>query len=84
MSAEEFENTPDNKTKRYMMMRSIMDYGMGVLYLGIGVVIFFAKEFAFNNDFALSVPAKIFGVLAAIYGLFRIYRGYKKNYFRES
>ena len=84
MSLEEFENTPDPKTKRYLMMRSITDYGMGFLYIGIGVIIFFAKQFNFNNDFALSVPAKLFAVLATVYGLFRIYRGYKKQYFKKS
>ena len=84
MSLEEFENTPDKKTRRYLMMRSITDYGMGAIYLGIGVLIFFAKEFKFNNDFALTTPAKAFAVLAAIYGLFRIYRGYKKQYYKKS
>ena len=43
MSLEEFENTPDRKTKRYMQMKSILDLGMGILYIGIGVIIFFAK-----------------------------------------
>ena len=82
MNLEEFENKPDPKTKRYMMMRSITDYGMGVLYIGIGMLIFFAKQFNFNNEFAISLPAKLFATLATIYGLFRIYRGYKKQYFK--
>ena len=30
-----------------------------------------------------STPAKIFAVLVIIYGAWRIYRGIKKNYFRE-
>ena len=83
MSLEEFENTPDSKTKRYMMMRSITDYGMGILYLGIGVMILFAKQLNFNNSFALSIPAKFLGGLAIIYGIWRIYRGFKKNYYRK-
>ncbi len=83
MSLEEFENTPDRKTKRYLMMRSFTDYGMGLMYIGIGMLIFFAKEFNFNNDFALSVPARLFAGLATIYGLFRIYRGYKKQYYKK-
>ena len=83
MSLEEFENTPDNKTKRYMMMRSITDYGMGTIYLAIGVIILFAKQFNFNNSFALSMPAKLFAGLAIIYGVWRIYRGYKKNYYKR-
>lgn len=83
MSLEEFEKTPDPKTRRYAMMRSISDYGMGILYIAIGVIIFFARQFKFNNDFVMSIPAKIFAVVAIIYGVWRMYRGYKKNYFRN-
>ena len=83
MSLEEFENTPDRKTKRFIMMRSITDFGMGAIYIAIGAIILFAKQLNFNNDFAMSVPAKIFAVLAIIYGSFRIYRGFRKNYFRS-
>jgi len=84
MSLEEFENTPDPKTRRYMMMRSITDYTMGVLYVGIGVFVMFAKQFNFQNEFATGTLAKVFAVLAIIYGVWRIYRGYKKNYFKNT
>ena len=83
MSLEEFETTQDPKTRRYMQMRSILDLGMGLLYLGIGVVIFFSKEFHLYNDFTESTPAKIFAVLVVIYGAWRIYRGLKKDYFKN-
>jgi uncharacterized membrane protein YqjE len=83
MSLEEFENTPDNKTKRYIMMRSITDLGMGFLYLAVGIIILFSKQFNFSNDFTASIPAKIFAVLVIIYGSWRIYRGIKKNYLRN-
>jgi hypothetical protein len=83
MSLEEFENTPDGKTKRYILMKSIMDFGMGFIYLGVGVVIFFAKEFHLYNNFTGSLAGKIFAVLVIIYGAWRIYRGIKKNYFKE-
>ena len=83
MSLEEFENTPDPKTKRFIMMRSITDFGMGAIYIAIGAIILFAKQLNFSSDFAMSVPAKIFAVLAIIYGSFRIYRGFRKNYFRS-
>lgn len=83
MSLEEFENAPDTKTKRYILMKSIMDFGMGFIYIGVGVVIFFSKEFHLYNNFTESTPAKIFAVLVIIYGAWRIYRGIKKDYFRE-
>lgn len=83
MSLEEFENTPDRKTRRYILMRSITDFGMGFLYVAIGMVIFFARQFNFQNVFMMSIPAKFFAALAIIYGAWRIYRGIKKNYYRE-
>lgn len=82
MSLEEFENTPDQKTKRYILMKSIMDLGMGFIYLGVGVVIFFAKQFHLYNNFTGSLTGKIFAVLVIIYGAWRIYRGIKKDYIK--
>jgi hypothetical protein len=83
MSLEEFENTPDNKTKRYVMMRSITDMGMGFIYVAVGIIILFAKQFNFSTDFTASVPAKIFAVLIIIYGSWRIFRGIRKKYYKE-
>lgn len=82
MSLEEFENTPDSKTRRYVLMRSITDLGMGIIYLAVGIVILLAKEFHFQNDFTMGVPAKIFAVMVIIYGSWRIYRGIKKKYLK--
>ncbi|HEY5367528.1 MAG TPA: hypothetical protein VIJ75_00930 [Hanamia sp.] len=82
MSLEEFENTPDRKTKRYILMRSITDLGMGFIYVGVGVFILFSKQFHFSSDFTGSIPAKIVSVMVIIYGLWRLYRGFQKKYFR--
>lgn len=84
MSLEEFEDTPDPKTRRYIIMRSITDFGMGFIYVGVGVVILLGKQFHFYSDFTMSIPAKIFAVLAIVYGSWRIYRGIKKNYFKQT
>jgi uncharacterized membrane protein YqjE len=84
MSLEEFEDTPDTKTKRYILMKSVMDFGMGFIYLGVGIVIFFSKEFHLYSNFTNGTPAKIFAVLVIIYGAWRIYRGIKKDYFKET
>lgn len=84
MSLEEFENTPDTKTRRYILMKSITDLGMGFIYLGVGIVILFAKQFHFYNNFTEGIPAKVFSVLVIIYGAWRIYRGIKKDYFKET
>jgi len=59
-----------------------MDYGMGVVILGFGVFFAFASKFGFNFTID-SFFRYFFAGLCALYGGFRIYRGYKKNYFSE-
>lgn len=83
MSLEEFEDNPDPKTKRYIGMKSIMDLGMGIIYIGVGIFILFAKKFNLNNEFVDSGMGKAFAGLIIFYGLWRIYRGIKKDYFIE-
>ena len=83
MSLEEFEENTDPHTKRYILRRSIMDMGMGLIYIGVGFVIFFAKKIGLKNDFAESVPGRIFAGLIILYGIWRFYRGIKKDYVRE-
>jgi predicted membrane chloride channel (bestrophin family) len=85
MALEEFEKEELNdREKGYIRMRSIMDFGMGVLWTGMGVFMIFIKKF--SEDLAErydSTAFKIFGVVCIIYGLFRVYRGYKKKYLRD-
>ncbi|MGI8584539.1 MAG: hypothetical protein ACR2KX_20300 [Chitinophagaceae bacterium] len=83
MSLEEFEDDTDPKTKRYLLMKSIMDLGMGLIYIGVGFVILFAKKIGLNNEFVESTLGKIFAGLVMLYGLWRIYRGIKKDYLKE-
>ena len=83
MSLEEFEDNIDPKTKRYILRKSIMDLGMGLIYIIVGFIIFFAKKIGLNSDFVESTPGKIFAGLIILYGLWRIYRGIKKDYLRE-
>ena len=65
-------------------MRSLLDYGMGALILLAGIFFFFRNKFdiPFNDKFPPNDLDKLFGVLCLVYGSWRIYRGYKKNYFR--
>ena len=85
MALEEFEKEqPSERDKSYLRMRSIMDFGMGMLWMAMGVFMIFIKRF--NADLAEKYDAntfKIFGAVCIIYGLFRVYRGYKKQYFRD-
>ncbi len=81
---EEYEK---RKRKQVSGMKSLMDYGMGVLILFLGLFFIFRMELGprLQINVTLGKPdslEKIFGGLSILYGLWRIYRGYKKNYFR--
>lgn len=80
-----FEEYEKKKRKQVSLMRSILDYGMGVVFALIGVFFFFRDRLHTQlNDYLRAPDAldKIIGVIFLIYGSWRIYRGYKKNYFR--
>jgi hypothetical protein len=85
MALEEFEKEELNdRDKGYLRMRSIMDYGMGLLWMAMGVFMIFIRKF--NAGLAETYgdnTFKAFGSVCIIYGLFRIYRGFKKKYFRD-
>lgn len=85
MALEEFEKEQmSDREKGYIRMRSIMDFGMGLLWTGMGVFIIFIKKFSLDLAEQYDSGAfKAFGVVCIIYGLFRIYRGYKKKYLRD-
>ncbi len=85
MALEEFERDEmSEKNKGYIRMKSIMDFGMGLLWLAMGVFLLFNKYFNLRLNSTIDEPVmKIFGAVCLLYGLFRFYRGYKKNYFRE-
>lgn len=85
MALEEFEKEElSDREKGYLRMRSIMDFGMGILWTGMGVFVIFIKKFSLDMAERYDSTAfKIFGAVCIVYGLFRVYRGYKKNYLRE-
>ena len=85
MALEEFENEPLNeREKGIVRMRSITNYGMGVFLFVAGCFFMFPTDSTrpYINQYDPLV-IKIFAVICWIYGAFRIYRGYKKNYFRD-
>jgi uncharacterized membrane protein len=71
----------DKKLKAYRNRRALMDYGMGILYLAAGGFLVLANKLGRQLDILPEPYIYIFGGLLLIYGGFRIYRGYKKNYF---
>jgi hypothetical protein len=79
-----FEEYEKKKRKQISFMKSLLDYGMGIMILFAGVFFFFRSKFhiSFNERFPPNDIDKIFGVICIVYGCWRIYRGYQKNYFR--
>ncbi|RYY84214.1 MAG: hypothetical protein EOO15_19780 [Chitinophagaceae bacterium] len=76
---EEYEQ---KRRKQVSRMRSIMDYTMGTVFSVLGLLFLY---FQVNNRYLLGRrpdPLNYFiGLLFLAYGAWRIYRGYKKNYF---
>lgn len=71
----------ERRTKRYMTMRSVMDFGMGILYIGVGLFFMFPEKVGFQMEGFDKIFRYIFGGLCLFYGGWRIYRGFKKDYF---
>ena len=83
MALEEFENEPLSERQKGMIrMRSITNYGMGAFMILAGLFFMFPTRYTANfiNQYDPTM-IKIFAVVCWVYGAFRIYRGYKKNYF---
>ncbi len=75
-------DSTDRKTKNYILRRSLLDYGMGAIILGFGIFFAFAERFGFSFTITPGFRYAFVG-LCVVYGGFRMYRGYKKNYFSE-
>ena len=77
---EEYEK---NKRRQVTNMRSVADYGMGTLFLLIGLYLLLYRVIGVNIlNREPSSYDYLFGALFTVYGAWRIYRGYKKNYFK--
>lgn len=86
MALEEFERERfSERDKNLIRMRSMTNYVMGILLVAAGFFFFFPMEKTapLLSQYDPSLM-KVMAVVCWIYGIFRIYRGYKKNYFRES
>ena len=86
---EDFNNTGNSlrdhsrqkSEKSYRLFKSIYDFSMATLILGCAVLMLGAKWF--KLDQVLNVDAEfrtIFGGMCLLYGGFRLYRGFKKDY----
>lgn len=72
----------ERKEKNYTLMRSVLDYGMGVIIFAFGL--FFLVASKWGIDFNIEpVFRNLFGGMCIVYGAWRIYRGYQKKYFQD-
>jgi hypothetical protein len=70
------------RRRNYSLRRAIMDYGMGVLILAVGVVVLLAPKLKIAVAIDDLARYMFFG-LCMLYGGFRIYRGTRKDYFND-
>lgn len=80
----EIEEYEQKKRKQISLMRSLLDYGIGLMIILGGSFLFFRDQFdlSFNERYEPTITDKIMGAVCVAYGCWRIYRGYKKNYFK--
>lgn len=84
MALEEFEKEQlSEREKGIIRMRTITNYGMGIFMILVGCFFMFPIKMTegYINQYD-PLLIKIFAAVCWLYGAFRIYRGYRKNYFR--
>ncbi|MBS1512738.1 MAG: hypothetical protein JST86_17980 [Bacteroidetes bacterium] len=85
MALEEFEKEQlNNREKNALLMRRITNYTMGVFFIAMGFFFMFPTRLTarFVNQYDPTI-IKIFAVICWLYGVFRLYRGYSKNFYRN-
>jgi hypothetical protein len=86
MSLEDFEKKRmSEREKGISRMRTITNYGGGIIIIAFGFFFMFPTKttweiFHKNYD---PVLLKLLACICWVYGIFRLYRGYQKNYFRD-
>ncbi len=71
----------EKRTRNFSTMRSLLDYTMGVLYIAAAAFLFFAEKMGFEMVNFDKSFRYIFGSICLVYGFWRLYRGYRKDYF---
>ena len=69
----------DRRRKEAVSMRKVRDITMAILILGVAVLLFTGPRFGLLEDFSNGFRIGL-GVLFAVYGAFRLYRGIKGDY----
>lgn len=77
---EDYEN---EQRKQISIRRSIADFGMGIIFFCFGLYFLVYNKLGWSFFNRKSAPIDyLIGILFTLYGGWRIYRGYRKNYFK--
>ena len=85
MALEEFEKEHlSEREKNSRRMHRITNYTMGVFFIVAGFFFMFPMKYTaqYINKYD-TASIKMLAVICWIYGLFRLYRGYNKNFYRN-
>lgn len=73
----------DPSQKRHSFYHSLYDYSMGVLWLVVGLLFLLNRKLEIGWMKSDPLIDTLFGSIGIAYGLFRLYRGYQKKYFKK-
>jgi small neutral amino acid transporter SnatA (MarC family) len=77
------EEYQEEQRKKVARMRSLMDFVMGALIALIGLYFLLYEKLGINVfNRQPSAIDKVIGGVFIVYGAWRMYRGYKKDYYR--
>ncbi len=65
------------KKNKPVQVKAIFDIVMGLIYAGVGGTLALSKYIGLDIRFPPPEAVTIFGMIATLYGLFRVYRGYQ-------
>jgi len=69
------------RQKSITTMRTIMDATRAVIILGVGVVLFFGPKMGMQRIEEIDpLIRNLFGGISILYGAFRLYRSFKRDY----
>ena len=71
------------KQRQLSQSRTIANYIRGGFFLCLGIFFLIYEQLGINLGKKPSGLDKIMGIIFVLYGAWRIYRGYKKNYFKN-
>ncbi len=71
------EDFQEQQRKKTIRIRSFMDFTMGGLFIAIGIALLLYQVGTLGE-----INRRGLGILFILYGIWRIFRGYKKKYYK--